>query len=91
MVNLSIFYWFVTQSAPLWQEIPILQINLCRTNQVIAEKLVIIIRIYKQHWATREQSLEVVMFVELGVWFVQDIVLSFVECFVPAAQDQIGI
>lgn len=91
MVELSVLDGFVVQCAPLWQEVPVLKIDLCAANQVISEEVIVVHRIDEQHGTAREDRLEVVVFAELGIGLIQNVVLLLIINLLAQFQNQVGV
>lgn len=91
MVDLAVLHWFFWQALPLKTEIPILEINRCRTNQVITKNVIIVPNVDLKRRATRELAFKVVMLVEFWIRLVQLVVISLVVRLVIAFKVKIWV
>ena len=79
VVNLSVLDRLVLEGLPLSLEVSVLQVDLCGTNQVITEEIIVIHDVDLEWSATWEGRLEVVVSSEPRVWLIELVVGTLIE------------
>jgi len=78
VLKLTEFNRLLLEATPLWQEVSVFKINIGVTDQVIAEKEIVIHALDLKKWCTRECCLKVELFANNGVQFVDLVIFAFV-------------
>jgi len=67
VVQLPVLDWFLGVGLEVGAEVTIFDVNNCFSDEVVAEQQVIVPKLDLQEWATRENSLEVELLVDVWI------------------------
>ena len=79
MVDLSVLNWLVFKSTPLSLEVPVLQVYLGSSDEIVTEEIIIVHNLNLELRTTWEYSFEVIMSSKPGIRFIEYIIITFVE------------
>ena len=87
MIEVSLLDWFLIHTLPIMTEKSVIEINNCRSNQIVSKKLVVVIGIYLDGMSAREFYTKFIHFVKFGVTYVHLIIFLLVENLLSALYD----
>jgi hypothetical protein len=70
VIYLSVLNRLVLDSLPFRREESILKINTCFSNQIITEKIIVIINFKVERTTSREGSFKIIAFVKVRIGFI---------------------
>ena len=91
MVDLSVFNRFIVYLLPIWAEEPVVKVNCGLAYEIVSKQVVIVVSLNNNWGCPWEFSIELVHFIEFGVWLVQLVVVPLVVLLLTAFDLQVRV
>jgi hypothetical protein len=79
------------KSLPVNTEIPIIQVDCCFTDKIVSKKIIVVVSGNNDARRTRKLDIEIENLVELGIWLVQLVLISFIVDHCATLDSQVWI